>query len=76
MNNFFKNIAKFFEIILLDFLKPLTINLYEVILNIVFTVATAILNLAFEILYILNPSFYEPTEPKEQITDKKIGFRK
>lgn len=78
IKQFFKNISEFFSIFLFDWLKPLTIGLYEVIVNIVFTIATSILNLAFDILYILNPSYFYTTEEteEEQITDKKIGFKK
>lgn len=77
MKNIIKKFIELIDIIVFDWLRTLTINLYEVIVNIIFTILTYTLNLAFEILYILNPSFYTTNETEEeQITDKKIGFRK
>lgn len=77
MKNIIKNFMEVINIIVFDWLKPLTINLWEVLVNVIFTILTSILNLAFDILYILNPSFYTTNEiEEEQITDKKIGFRK
>lgn len=78
MKNIIKNFIEIINIIIFDFIKPLTIRLYEVIVNIVFTVATSVLNLAFDILYIVNPSYFHTPEEteEEQITNKKIGYRK
>lgn len=75
IKQFFKNIEQFFSIFLFEFIKPLTIRLYERAVNIVFTVATSVLNLAFDILYILNPAFFtREIEEDNNNRKNKIGF--
>lgn len=54
MKNIIKNFIEVINIIVFDWLKPLTIGLYEVIVNIVFTVATSVLNLALEPYFIFS----------------------
>lgn len=74
IRQFFKNIGEFFNILVFDWLKQLTINLWEVIINIVFTITTSVLNLAFDILYILNPAFFTREEEQDNNRKNKIGF--
>lgn len=75
MKNIIKNFIEVINIIVFDFLKPLTIGLYERAVNIIFTVATSMLNLAFDILYILNPAFFtNEIEQDNNNRKNKIGF--
>lgn len=74
MKNIIKNFIEVINIIVFDWLKPLTINLWEVLLNIIFTVTTSVLNLAFDILYILNPAFFTREEEQDNNRKNKIGF--
>lgn len=78
MKNIIKNFIEVINIIVFEWLKTLTINLWEVIINIIFTILTYTLNLAFDILYLLNPSFYTTNETEEEEIENKnkIGFQR
>ena len=76
MKNIIKNFIEVINIIVFEWLRTLTINLWEVIIDIIFTILTYTFNLAFEILYILNPRYYTPKEEEEIENKNKIGFQR